>query len=319
VERDFAATVKAFAHEELGFDLVGIAGAAPLPGATRLVDWLAAGSHGEMAWMAETAAVRRDPTRFLPGVQSVICVAMSYHDAKEPVELAPSRGRVVIARYARRKDYHDVIRPRLARLGRFLERQRPGSRWRTAVDSAPVLERELAARAGLGWIGKNTCLIHRRLGSEILLGELFTTVALAADRPHRAHCGTCTACLRACPTGALESPGALDARRCISYLTIEHRTEIPTALTSAIGSHLAGCDICQAVCPWNRRAEICCAPALRPRPHLDNPSLGDLCRLNDQGFLTFAAGTPLRRFRFSQFQRNLEVLRRNLTAAAGIS
>ena len=268
--------------------------------------------------MAETATVRCDPDRFLPGTQSVICVAMSYHDEAEPAALAPSGDRAVIARFARRKDYHDVIRPRLARLGRYLEQQRPGSRWRTAVDSAPVLERELAARAGLGWIGKNTCLIHRRLGSEILLGELFTTVALEPDPPQREHCGRCTACVRACPTGALATPGTLDARRCISYLTIEHRTDIPAGLASAIGSHLAGCDICQAVCPWNRRAEIRCAHALLRRPQLDNLRQRDLDELDEQGFLVLAAGTPLRRLRFPQFRRNLRVIASNSARHAEI-
>jgi len=308
VDRDLTDRVKAFACDELAFDLVGITSAVPPAGAARLEEWLAAGYHGEMAWMADTAGVRRDPGRFLAGARSVVCVAMAYHDRVEPAVGAEGE-RVVVARFARRKDYHDVIRPRLARLGRMLADLRPGSRWRTAVDSAPVLERDLAARAGLGWIGKNTCLIDRRLGSELLLGELFTTVELVADAPARGHCGTCTACLTACPTAALVAPGVLDARRCISYLTIEHRSELPSGLAPALAPHLAGCDICQAVCPWNHRAEIRCAAVLAARAHLAAPDLDALLALDERGFLAFSAGTPLRRLAFAQFRRNLDVLR----------
>jgi len=318
VDRQLAAALKAFARDELSFDLVGITSAAPLAGAVRLSDWLAAGFHGGMEWMADTAAIRCDPARFLPGAQSVICVAMSYHDRWEPAELATNGERVVISRYARRKDYHDVIRPRLARLGRLLAQLRPGSHWRTAVDSAPVLERELAARAGLGWIGKNSCLINRRLGSELLLGELFTTVELPEDQPQREHCGRCAACLSACPTAALSAPGVLDARRCISYLTIEHHGELPVDLATMLGPHLAGCDICQAVCPWNRRAETRCAPPLLPRRHLESTNLGPLLALDEPGFLAFAAGTPLRRLSYKRFRRNLGVLRDNSTPRRAI-
>jgi epoxyqueuosine reductase len=304
VDRELSASVKAYAHE-LGFDLVGITGTTPLAGSERLAAWLAAGMHGEMEWMAETAAVRGDPRRYMPGARSAICVAMSYHDRAEPPVSTGASEFAVIARYARRKDYHDVIRPRLARLGRFLAERVPGSRWRTAVDSGPVLERELAARAGLGWIGRNTCLINHRLGSELLLGELLTTVPLAADRPGADHCGTCTACLAACPTAALTGPGTLDARRCISYLTIEHRSALPDALVPTLAPHIAGCDICQAVCPWNRHAEIRCAPLLRARPHLERPAREHLSELDETGFLAFAAGTPVRRLSFATFRRNL--------------
>ena len=311
-DRSLTAAVKSFALDELGFDLVGITGAAPLAGAGRLAAWLAAGMHGEMEWIAESAEVRTDPVRLLPGARSVICVAMSYHDAPEPPEPAAPATYAVIARYARRKDYHDVIRPRLARLGRFVATHAPGARWRTAVDSAPLLERELAARAGLGWIGKNTCLINRRLGSELLLGELLTTAELAADAHASGHCGRCTACLDACPPRRCPPPAILDARRCISYLTIEHRAVIAAPLASAVAPHLAGCDICQAVCPWNRRAHPRSALLLAPRSHLDRPWLTHLRALDETGFRAFAAGTPLRRLGFARFRRNLDVL-----AAAG--
>jgi epoxyqueuosine reductase len=303
-----ADAVAAHAREELGFDLVGITDASPVAGAGRLAGWLAAGMHGEMNWMAETGTARAEPARLLPGARSVICVALSYHDACEPPVHPGGAEHAVVARYARRKDYHDVIRPRLARLGRFLAARAPGSRWRTAVDTAPLLERELAARAGLGWIGKNTCLINRRLGSELLLGELLTTVELPPDAPATAHCGTCTACLDACPTRAFPAPSTLDSRRCVSYLTIEHRGEIPAELASVLAPHIAGCDICQAVCPWNRRAAPRHHPLLAPRPHLASPTLDHLAGLDERGYLALTAGTPLRRLGFTRFRRNLALL-----------
>ncbi len=318
VDRELAAAVKAYTIEEIGFDLVGIASPEPLAGAVRLARWLADGAHGEMSWMADTAAVRVDPGRLLPGVRSVICVALSYHEPPEPPELAPTGDRVVIARYARGKDYHDVIRPRLARLGRFLALRSPGSRWRTAVDTAPVLERELAQRAGLGWIGTNTCLINTRLGSELFLGELLTTLPLPPDEPEADHCGSCTACFDACPTRAITAPGVLDARRCISYLTIEHRSELPDELAPAIGAHVFGCDICQAVCPWNRRAAPRTAPLLAPRPHLKRLTLEHALSLDETGFLHLAQGTPMRRSGFARFTRNLRAVGTNLGSSLTI-
>ncbi len=298
--------LKAHARDVLGFDLVGITTASPPDaGGERLARWIADGHQGEMGFMADTAAVRADPRRFLAGAASVVSVAMSYHDPWEPPETAPGGGRPVIARYARRKDYHTVIRKRLVRLGRFLAARVPGARWRAACDTAPLLEKALAQRAGLGWIGRNTCLIHPRLGSEILLGELVTEVPLDPDGPGRPHCGTCTACLEACPTGALFAARELDARRCISYLTIEHRSAIPGALAGRLGAHVFGCDICQAVCPWNRHAPPRCAPALRLRPRLAAPRLAELASLDEEGWLALAAGTPLRRLDFPRLQRNL--------------
>jgi epoxyqueuosine reductase len=319
VNESLAAEVKAFALGELGFDLAGITTASPPPDARRLSRWIAAGAHGEMDWMEETAAVRADPSRFLPGAASVVCVAMSYHEAPEPPELEPTGDRVVVARYARCKDYHDVIKPRLVRLGRFLAARSPGSRWRTAVDTAPVLERALAQRAGLGWIGKNTCLINVRLGSELFLGELFTSVALPPDAPGTDHCGSCTACRAACPTRAIGARRTLDARRCISYLTIEHRSELPAELAPALGAHLAGCDICQAVCPWNRHATRRSQPLLQPRPRLQQLTLASLRPLDERGFLDLARGTPLRRLGLARFTRNLQALEDNLASSLTIS
>jgi epoxyqueuosine reductase len=305
---DLAADIKTHAHQVLGFDLVGITTADPLPGAAHLARWVAASAHGEMGYMAETAHLRGDPRHLLPGASSVVCVAMSYHTEPESPELGPGKGRVVVARYARRKDYHAVIRRRLVRLGRFISERVPGARWRPAVDTAPLLEKELAQRAGLGWLGKNTCLINRRLGSEVLLGELVTTVALPPDEPETDHCGTCSACLDACPTRAFDGPGRLDARRCISYLTIEHRSPLPEALLPVVAPHLFGCDICQAVCPWNRHAPPSCAPALSTRAPLGELTVAALDGLDEAGWGALSAGTPLRRLEFPRLRRNLAAI-----------
>ena len=317
VDTQLSRDVKAYATEVLEFTLAGVTAAAPLSaGGEHLADWIARGRHGEMAYMAETAFVRQDPRRFLPGAATVISVAMSYHDAWEPAEDAPRDRRVVIARYARRKDYHSVIRSRLARLGRFLAARVPGTAWRTACDTAPLLEKALAERAGLGWVGKNTCLIHHRFGSELLLGELVTDVAMEPDEPGRPHCGKCTACLSACPTGALTSPGRMDARRCISYLTIEHRSAIPPALRGALGAHVFGCDICQAVCPWNQRAPESCSPPLGGRSHLAALVLEELEALDRDGWLSVSAGTPLRRLDHPRLRRNVRVVDANISGTS---
>ena len=302
---DLAADIKAHATKVLGFDLVGIVTADPLPGAAHLAQWVAAGAHGDMGYMAETAHLRGNPHHLLPEAQSAVCVAMSYHTDPEPPELGPRDGRAVVARYARRKDYHAVIRQHLVRLGRFIAERAPEARWRPAVDTAPVLEKELAQRAGLGWIGKNTCLINRRLGSELLLGELVTSLALRPDQPETDHCGTCTACLHACPTRAFDGPGRLDARRCISYLTIEHRGPLPEDLLPVLGPHLFGCDICQAVCPWNRHALPSCAPALATRVSLSALTVDGLGALSEAGWRAVSAGTPLRRLDYPHMRRNL--------------
>ena len=305
---ELATEIKSFCRDPLGFDLVGFTSAEPLAGATHLREWVAAGCHGEMGYMAETVEVRADPRRFLPEARSVVCVAMSYHDPAPEPDRPIAPGGVAVARYAQRRDYHKVIRPRLVRLGRFIAERAPGTEWRVAADTAPLLEKELAQRAGLGWIGKNACLINRRLGSELLLGELVTSLELPPDRPEADHCGTCRACLDACPTAAFDGPRRLDSRRCVSYLTIEHRTAIPEVLLPALGAHLFGCDLCQAVCPWNRRAEASCTPALAPRPRLRGLTLGALDALDAAGWNAMAAGTPLRRLDHPRLRRNLAAI-----------
>jgi epoxyqueuosine reductase len=315
VDPDLTSRLKRFALEELGFDLVGVTSGAPPASAGRLRTWIAAGCHGEMTYMADSAETRADPGRFLAGCRSIVCVALSYHGAPEPAESDPAGDRVLVARYARHKDYHKVIKGRLVRLGRLLAEASPGARWRVATDAEPVLERELAQRAGLGWIGKNTCLINRRLGSELLLGELLTDVELGADEPERDHCGTCSACLAACPTKAIVAPRRLDARRCIAYTTIERRSALPVDVGRSVGAHLFGCDLCQAVCPWNRRAAPGTGAPLPPRSRLDGLRLGDLSGLDEAGWHELAAGTPLRRLSFARFRRNLDAVTSNLRNA----
>jgi epoxyqueuosine reductase len=308
VSADVAAAIKSFALHELGFSLAGISSADPLPGGARLADWVRRDNHGTMAFLADTAAVRRDPRLFLSGARSVVCVAMSYHEAPDPQDLAGAGERAVVARYARRPDYHRVIRARLVRLGRFLAEQLPGAAWRPAVDTAPLLEKELAQRAGLGWIGKNTCLINRSLGSELLLGELVTDAALPPDPPETDQCGTCSACLTACPSGAFAAARRLDARRCLAYATIEHRGGFPAELRSSLGNRLFGCDACQSVCPWNRRAASSCVPALAARAQLAALSRAQLERIDRQGWAAVAAGTPLRRLDFPRLRSNLDAI-----------
>ena len=301
-----AADIKSFATLDLGVDLIGITSAEPLAGGEHLDRWLASGANGDMEYMTSTRAQRADPRLFVHGAQSVICVAMSYHEPFVSDDTTAAGDRAVVARYATRRDYHAVLRARLVRLGRFVADRAAGTAWRPAVDTAPLLEKELAQRAGLGWIGKNTCLIDRRLGSELLLGELVTTLPLPPDEPATAHCGTCAACLDACPTGAFEGSGRLDARRCISYATIEHRGNFPEAVRRGLGANVFGCDICQTVCPWNRRAPRSCNPAIATRERLGHLTRGELERLDGAGWAALAAGTPLRRLDVQRLRRNLE-------------
>lgn len=294
--------LRLFALHQLGFDLFGVAPADPLDGQRHLVTWLEMGFHGGMAYMARTASLRGNPRGLLAGASSVICVACAYHDPPDP-PLPPGHARV--ARYARRRDYHRVIGKKLSKLGRYLQQKVTGASFRIVVDSGPLLEKELAQRAGLGWIGKNTCLINRKLGSELLLGELITDVPLPPDPPEGDHCGRCTACLAACPTGALVAPYQLDARRCISYLTIEHKSCF--ASSPLLAGYLFGCDLCQACCPWNRQAPRV-NESLATRSQLSCLDLRALTSLTAEGWAQLSAGTPLRRLRYDGFRRNLMAL-----------
>jgi epoxyqueuosine reductase len=243
-----ARTVKARARS-LGFDEVAVGPATPPPHARAFEGWLDAGYGGDMGYLSRTRAERAQPTRLLPGARSVVAVALSYAPAGDPGDWRP------VARYARGRDYHEVMRPRLEALAAFID-QAAGSetRSRAAVDTSAVLERDLAARAGLGWIGKNTNVLSAELGSYFFIGIVLTTALLEPDAAQPDRCGTCTSCLEACPTQAFVAPFVLDARRCISYLTIEHRGEIAGDLAQRLGEWLFGCDVCQEVCPWNRKA-----------------------------------------------------------------
>jgi epoxyqueuosine reductase len=271
----------------LGFDLAGIAPATPADGFDRLRAWLDQGFAGEMTYMHRLADARRHPASILPEVNSVVMVAMNYKPPPEQ-DAAPSAARV--ARYARGPDYHDVLRERLNSLLAWVQEQVPGCKGRGVVDTAPLLERDFARRAGLGWFGKNTMLLNKRLGSYFYLGALLLDLELPPDPPHKtSHCGTCTACLDACPTHAFPAPGRLDSRRCISYLTIELRTDVPAELREGIGDWIFGCDICQQVCPWNRKAPIADNSAVQARP--------DLVALDPVELLGLSAEEFRRRFR----------------------
>jgi epoxyqueuosine reductase len=279
----------------LGFDLVAIGPAGPPEHGAAFEAWLDAGHAGEMAYLERGRAQRLDPRRVLPGARAVIACALNYHQGRDAV------GPPHVARYAWGADYHDVMAPRLAALRDELLASAPGSAGRAYVDTGPVLERELAARAGLGWIGKNTMLLHPGLGSWFFIGVVLTTAELAFDAPLADRCGTCTRCLDACPTGAFAAPYVLDARRCISYLTIEHRSAIAVELRPHLEAMAFGCDICQAVCPWNQRAPLAAEAAFAAR---DLPSLTELATLDEETYRTRLSGSPLKRARRTGLARN---------------
>lgn len=272
-ELDRARQIKAKAIE-LGFDRAGITTAGRSPNADFLRGWLDEGRAGAMTFLTQRFDERVDPATYLPGARSVICVALNYFTEPLDVGLPANPGR--IARYARGHDYHTFLKDRLYDLADWLREQWPGSVTRCGTDAAPIMEKELAARAGLGWVGKNTLVINPQLGSWLLLGEVITTLSLAVDQPITDHCGTCTRCLDACPTQAL-TPYVIDPRRCISYLTIESRGDVALELSEPIGDWLFGCDICQDVCPWNKRAPISSDPHVQPKlpPALDAQAIID--------------------------------------------
>jgi epoxyqueuosine reductase len=275
------ANVKRWAHD-LGFELAGIAAATPADGFDRFRAWLDQGFAGDMTYLHRHAEAHRHPAAVLPEVRSVVMLGMNYKPAEEPAEAAPA-GKV--ARYARGLDYHDVLRQRLNALLARIRAEVPGSRGRGVVDTAPLLERDFARRAGLGWFGKNTMLLNKRLGSYFFLAALLLDLELRPDPAHEtSHCGTCTACLDACPTRAFVGPGVLDARRCISYLTIELKGPVPRELRPGVGDWVFGCDVCQEVCPWNRKAPPGTEPALAGRPDLAALDPVELLGLSEEAF-----------------------------------
>lgn len=300
---------------EEGFDLVGVATADRAETLDQLDRWLGAGMHAGMSYMEKHRGLRADPRMLLPGCRSVVTVAMSYRSSlpPSPSPLDAGGSRVWVSRYAWGRDYHKVMKKRLIRLGRWLAATAPGEiSWRACVDTAPVLEREWAARAGLGWIGKNTQLLNRKLGSELFLGTLLTDVELAPDARSGEHCGRCTACLDACPTRAFPAPRILDARRCIGYFTVEHRSDVPDEFRREIGAMVAGCDICQEVCPWTVRAPADRHSEFNPDPRRYRPLFDDLDRLDEGDFRRWRSGSALTRIPYAHFRRILEVVRVNL-------
>ncbi|HJP31421.1 MAG TPA: tRNA epoxyqueuosine(34) reductase QueG [Candidatus Latescibacteria bacterium] len=293
----------------LGFDLVGITSADPLEAAEFNARWVAQGYAGQMGWLERNLEKRADPRQLVPGARSVICLGM-YYDPPGAAEGADGDAGLAgrMARYARGDDYHDLIKSRLAGLWESLLAEADHDiSGRYYVDTAPVLERELAARAGLGWWGKNTVLIHRRGGSYFLLAELITTAALEIDAPATDHCGSCTRCLDACPTEAFPEPYVLDARRCISYLTIELKGSIPEDLRHGMGDWLLGCDICQDVCPWNRRSASTREPAFHARAGLDPVNLLELIRMDRDAFNERFRRNPAKRPKRRGMLRNAAV------------
>ena len=296
---------------EIGFDLCGIAPGTKAPRLARLADWIADGHAGDMHYLADSLDERSDPARVLASVRSIVCVASVYNtDAGRSGARAETTG-AAISRYAWGDDYHDVIRARLRRLVRWMaDTAGPGFEAFSCVDSGPVQERVFAEQAGLGWIGKNTCLISPSVGSWIFLGEILTNAELTTDSPGLDRCGTCSRCVDACPTGAIVEPYTVDARRCLSYLTIEARGSVAEEYRDAIGPRVYGCDICQEVCPWNARAPVSAAVEWQPRQDLASPRLIDLCRMSDQRWRQTLKGSAMRR-------AGLRRIRRSLAYAAG--
>ena len=301
--------LKAQAKAE-GFAACGIAPADAAPEtAERLRDWLASGAHGEMEWMANRAHHRERPKALWPEVRSLVMLGMSYAPKEDPLRLESETDIGRISVYAQGKDYHDVVKKALKRLARWLvteaEREDAEADVKVFVDTAPVMEKPLSAAAGIGWQGKHTNLLNREQGNWLFLGAIYTTLDLEADAPGEDHCGSCTSCQTACPTDAFPAPYRLDARRCISYLTIEHKGPIPEEFREAMGNRIYGCDDCLAVCPWNKFAEQARANRLfSARAELAAPNLADLLALDDAEFRTIFAGSPIKRIGRNRMMRN---------------
>lgn len=295
---------------DIGFETVGFAAAAADPNDRRALEaFLDLGSHGDMHWIddrgGDRAGSRGDPLALMPAARSVIVLGANYGPASDPLTALEHRERGAISVYAQGvKDYHDVVKKRLKRLARWLVDSQ-GGEVKVFVDTAPVMEKPLAARAGLGWQGKHTNLVSRDWGSWLFLGEVFTTLEIAPDLPAADHCGSCDACRRVCPTDAIPESYELDAKRCISYLTIEHKGEIAPDLMAAMGNHIYGCDDCLAVCPWNKYARPAVEPKFQPREELVSPRLADLAVLDDAAFRQRFKGSAIKRTGRDRFVRNV--------------
>ncbi len=290
----------------LGFEACGIATAGPADPENRLGQWIGAGFHADMAWLARTRDLRQDVTRKLPGTRSVIVVARNYYQPNPP---RPKEAHGKVARYAWGRDYHKVLKKPLRQLAAFVDGLEEGATSYACVDSGPVLERTWAERAGVGWVGKNSLILRRDLGSWFFLGVVLSTVELAHDTPGENRCGSCHACIDACPTGAIVAPGVVDARRCIAYQTIENRGDIPRVLHGPMDGWVFGCDICQEVCPWNRFATPTDEPDFAVREGVAYPVLDELCALGETAFNTRFEGTPVRRAKHAGMVRNAKIAR----------
>jgi len=309
-----AAQVKDWGRE-LGFQRVGIAAVGLPDDERRLADWLAAGRHGEMAYMARHGTKRTRPDELVPGTVRVISARMDYlPPAATPDDVLADAALGYVSRYALGRDYHKLVRQRLARLADRLAAAVGSDGYRAFTDSAPVLEKALARDAGLGWIGKHTNLLDRHDGSWFFLGEVFTDVPLPIDGPVTSHCGSCIACIEVCPTRAIVAPYQLDARRCISYLTIELDGPIPEEFRAAIGNRIYGCDDCQLVCPWNRYARPTAEPDFHPRHGLDAARLVDLFAWTEAQFSERMAGSAIRRIGYERWLRNIAIALGNAEA-----
>lgn len=289
----------------LGFDAVRVT----TPGAAKeagrhLAEFLAKGRHGDMGWMAANAERRQSPAHLWPEVRSIVMLGMSYAPTDNPLAALDHTDRGTISVYARGRDYHDILKRKLKQLAASLAAH-SGADVKVFVDTAPVMEKPLAAAAGLGWQGKNTMLVSREHGSWLFLGAIFTTAELPADAPETDHCGSCRRCLDVCPTAAFPAPYQLDARRCLAYLSIEHKGHIPVEFRRAMGNRVFGCDDCLAVCPWNKFAAAAREARFAARAETDNPPLAELLQLDDAAFRTRFAGTPVKRTGRDRFVRNV--------------
>jgi len=288
-----------------GFDDVGFS-PANLSDETqqKFQQWLDQGAHGDMAWMEETRERRASPTALWPNVKSVIVLAMNYGPDGDPLETLQHPDKANISVYARNRDYHDLVKKRLKRIARWLVEE-TGCELKVFVDTAPILERPVAAGSSLGWQGKHTNLVSNELGSWFFIGSIFTDMELPPDEPHGDQCGSCHACLDACPTDAFPNPYKLDARRCISYLTIEHKGHIAPEFRVPMANRIYGCDDCLAACPWNKFAQVASEIALQPREDLTSPHLRKLLVLDDTAFRALFAGSPVKRIGRDRFLRNV--------------
>jgi len=303
---DYGALAARIKHwgRELGFQAVGIADTDLAAAENRLGEWLGLGWHGEMDYMARHGALRARPEALVPGTRRVISCRMDY---LQPEAGPADASAACISRYARGRDYHKVLRSRLQKLCDRIEAEAGPFGHRVFADSAPVMEVELAVKAGIGWRGKHTLLLSREAGSWFFLGEVYTSLPLPTDGPVTEHCGTCTKCIDVCPTQAIRAPYQLDARRCISYLTIELKGSIPDALRPLIGNRVYGCDDCQAVCPWNSFARASPEPDFAVRNGLDHATLAELFAWSEREFDERMAGAPIRRIGYERWLRNLAV------------